>query len=136
MVEATNAPVAVRMGDAKRSRSPAFRHVYANFCLGHLGAFDLALTFAQTRTGGDGQVTHEEEVTVTTTRPSLRENSNRSFPEMDQERQSRIERMRRRHARLLLAAGVLFLVLTGVNIYRLATCTDPRTVGLHVSCRS
>lgn len=61
----SNEPVAVRTGDAKRARSPFFRNVYANFCQGQLGPFDITLSFFQTVTAEGGVPTNEEQVTVT-----------------------------------------------------------------------
>lgn len=64
MVEPTNDTIAVRIGDAKRIRSPAYRHVYSNYAVGNIGSFDLTVTFARTH-AEDGQLVHEEEVIVT-----------------------------------------------------------------------
>src|SRR5260370_20226232 len=62
----SNEPIAVRAGEAKRARSPLYRNVYANFCQGQLGAFDITVSFFQTRDAeGTGALVHEEQATVT-----------------------------------------------------------------------
>jgi hypothetical protein len=64
--DVSNEPVAVRTGDAKRARSPLYRNVYANFCQGQLGAFDITVSFFQTvNADGTGMPINEEQVSVT-----------------------------------------------------------------------
>lgn len=47
-----------------RTRSPDYRDIYANECLGRISPFDISITFAQAKHTPDGTL-NEEQATVT-----------------------------------------------------------------------